>query len=123
MSLADAGGRLMYTYKDVLEHAVTPHAFTRFSQPYIRSYIPSAPPSDTVAMKHFELKGGAGEHLSITSTNSVGKTAVTCIVAGLWAGSVNPSAIERMLVRSPLGVLEDFVVPQRAYMTAGTLFD
>ncbi|EJD05544.1 uncharacterized protein FOMMEDRAFT_17828 [Fomitiporia mediterranea MF3/22] len=153
LSLADAGGRLMYAYKDVLELAgYTTRLYsllsTLHSLPTSISFTPSA---DSVAMKHldvgipaastddsedpegvilvhdlnFELKAGAGEHLMITGTNGVGKTAIARVVAGLWAGRAGAAhnVDERGLVRPPLGVSEVFVVPQRAYMVSGTLLD
>ncbi|KAH8116020.1 ABC transporter transmembrane region 2-domain-containing protein [Phellopilus nigrolimitatus] len=155
LSLADAGGRLMYAYKDVLELAgYTTRLYTLLSTLHaLPTSVPFTSSPDTISMKHldigvpvppsaqsddasssatynddednmilvrdlsFELKVGVGEHLMITGTNGVGKTAVARVVAGLWAGRVGE------LVRPPLGESEVFVVPQRAYMVPGTLLD
>jgi len=127
----------MYAYKDVLELAgYTTRLYTLLSTlhnlpiqaPFTSSadtvelkdvdvIVPGKP--DTILVKElsFELKIGKGEHLMITGTNGVGKTAIARVVAGLWAGSGGE------LTRPPLGVSEVFVVPQRAYMVTGTLID
>ena len=137
MSLAESGGRLMYAYKDIAELAgYTTRLYTLLST--LHNLPPQAPFSsspdkvalsdvdivipgktDTVLVQDlsFELQVGAGEHLMITGTNGVGKTAIARVVAGLWAGSHGE------LTRPPMGVSEVFVVPQRAYMVAGTLLD
>ena len=66
---------------------------------------------------NFELRVGTGEHLMITGTNGVGKTAIARVIAGLWSGEGGE------VTRPPVGVDQVFVVPQRAYMVTGTLLD
>lgn len=75
--------------------------------------------NQTILVHHlnFELKAGGGEHLMITGTNGVGKTAIARVVAGLWAGSSGK------LSRPRLDTSEVFVIPQRAYMVSGSLLD
>lgn len=58
-----------------------------------------------------------GEHLMITGSNGVGKTAIARVIAGLWPGM--SGAVERP-ERGVNGVL---VVPQRPYMVVGSLLD
>ena len=138
----------MYAYKDVAELAgYTTRLYTLLSTLH---HIPTPPPPtispDTVALHNvdiavpskvhinntkkkadtvlvrelsFKLTVGKGEHLMITGTNGEGKTAIARVVAGLWAGLGEDGCVER----PPVGVSEVFVVPQRAYMVAGTLLD
>lgn len=74
--------------------------------------LPEIPP----LVKDLNLTLGPGDHLMITGSNGVGKTAVARVLAGLWAPGGNGE------VRRP-GRGEVFVVPQRAYMVAGSLLD
>lgn len=133
----------MYAYKDVLELAgLTTRLYTLLSTLH---NLPAQPPfteSDTTLALHavdvvvpgkrdadayaqpplvrelaVELGVDAGEHLLITGTNGVGKTAVARVIAGLWAAAGGDVARP---ARGPGGV---FVVPQRSYMVVGSLLD
>ena len=135
MSLADAGGRLMYAYKDLLELAgLTTRLYSFLST--LHSLPPLPMPSgldgDAVALRHVDvgipgdslvlvrdvsLSLAPGEHLMITGSNGVGKTAVARVIAGLWAARGDGEVVR------PEGLKGVFVVPQRAYMVSGTLLD
>ncbi|KAF7795588.1 hypothetical protein EIP86_006751 [Pleurotus ostreatoroseus] len=135
MSLADAGGRLMYAYKDLLELAgLTTRLYSFLST--LHSLPPLPMPSgldgDAVALRHVDvgipgdslvlvrdvsLLLAPGEHLMITGSNGVGKTAVARVIAGLWAARGDGEVVR------PEGLKGVFVVPQRAYMVSGTLLD
>ena len=138
MSLADAGGRLMYAYKDLLELAgLTGRLYTLLSTLHTLPPLPTPKGAheDTVALSHVDvaipsntgmplvlvrdlsLALKPGDHLMITGSNGVGKTAVARVLAGLWAAH---GAGE---VRRPEGKKGVFVVPQRSYMVQGTLLD
>lgn len=135
MSLADAGGRLMYAYKDLLELAgLTTRLYTFLSTLHALPPLPtpSGLSDDTVALQHVDVgvPGDAlvlvrdisltlapGDHLMITGSNGVGKTAVARVIAGLWAAQGGGEVVRR---GGRQGV---FVVPQRAYMVSGSLLD
>ncbi|KAF8480250.1 ABC transporter transmembrane region 2-domain-containing protein [Russula ochroleuca] len=139
LSLADAGGRLMYAYKDILELAgLTTRLYVLLSSLHNLPPLPMSSPagSDTphIALdnvdvsipasgtreaplvKALSLTLRAEEHLMITGSNGVGKTAVARVLSGLWAPG-NAGNVHRP------GRGEVFVVPQRAYMVTGSLLD
>ncbi|GBE89023.1 Peroxisomal long-chain fatty acid import protein [Sparassis crispa] len=157
LSLADAGGRLMYAYKDLLELAgLTTRVYTllstlhnlpplpsttddeyvdrievkdvdvgiptpAFLQPASAEEVtdsePASPGASWVLVKDLSFMLREGEHLMITGSNGVGKTAVVRVLAGLWAAQGGG------VVRRPAGRQGVFVIPQRAYMVTGTLLD
>ncbi|KAN0136860.1 ABC transporter transmembrane region 2 domain containing protein [Lactarius tabidus] len=141
LSLADAGGRLMYAYKDILELAgLTTRLYALLSALHNLPPLPASSPTDggpsRVALdnvdvsipatgaqeaplvKALDLSLSAGEHLMITGSNGVGKTAVARVLAGLW----RPGNEAECKIHRP-GRGELFVVPQRAYMVTGSLLD
>ncbi|KAJ7128071.1 ABC transporter transmembrane region 2-domain-containing protein [Mycena filopes] len=153
ISLADAGGRLMYAYKDLLELAgLTTRIYTLLSTLHNLPPLPSAhaeadvdtitlrnvtvgvPPADGLEpsaplVKDLSLVLTEGEHLMITGSNGVGKTAVARVLAGLWAPQPQPQSssdsdlnLKKTHVERPRGA-HVLVVPQRAYMVAGSLLD
>ena len=73
--------------------------------------------ASTVLVRGLSFELRAGEHLMITGSNGVGKTAVARVLAGLWAAQGSGE------VQRPRGKEGVFVVPQRAYMVTGTLLD
>ncbi|KAF9003251.1 ABC transporter transmembrane region 2-domain-containing protein [Cyathus striatus] len=166
LSLADAGGRLMYAYKDLLELAgLTTRLYTLLSTLHNLLSLPegkhteegiievrnvdiavptiSSSSSSTRVKEEWEEQeeeeGGEegvvlvrdlnltlreGEHLMITGSNGVGKTAVARVLAGLWpprASSGGEASITRPLPDGNRPAI--FVVPQRAYMVTGSLLE
>ncbi|XHF98142.1 hypothetical protein AWENTII_001710 [Aspergillus wentii] len=158
LSLADAGGRMMYSIKDISELAgYTSRVYTLIStlhRVHANAYYP--PPGshpelysladaqgtihngfDGVRLEQVPIAapslyplGGdelveslsfivhSGDHLLISGSNGVGKSAIPRIIAGLWP-------VYRGLVSRPRGFGLDGIMflPQRPYLSVGTLRD
>ncbi|KAH7375226.1 ABC transporter transmembrane region 2 [Plectosphaerella cucumerina] len=157
LSLADAGGRMMYSIKDLSELAgYTSRVYTLISTLhrvhadayYLRGQqneLYSLSDVQGTIQKGFDgvrlegvpvvapglwPRGGEelveslslvirrGEHLLISGSNGVGKSAVARILAGLWP-------VYRGLVSRPKDIGQDGIMflPQRPYLSIGTLRD
>ena len=160
LSLADAGGRMMYSIKDLSElagytsrvytlistlHRVQANAYfsPRRSSGHVELYsladvqgtiqkgfdgvrledVPVVAPAlwpyggdELIESLGFVVH--AGEHLLISGSNGVGKSATARIVAGLWP-------VYRGLVSRPRNASMDGIMflPQRPYLSIGTLRD
>ncbi|KAK7028680.1 ABC transporter transmembrane region 2-domain-containing protein [Favolaschia claudopus] len=160
ISLADAGGRLMYAYKDLLELAgLTTRIYTLLSTLHNLPRLPSSEADvDSMSLANVNVgvpQGGAlqeielddslseelqparsavlvsdlsfvvkdGEHLMITGSNGVGKTAVARVLAGLWAPHEPGQETRVQRPKDAAGRPSVFVVPQRAYMVTGSSED
>ena len=158
LSLADAGGRIMYSIKDLSELAgYTSRIFTLLStlhRVHANAYLPprgthpelfslsdiqgtaqkgydgirledvplvapaSFPRPGDELLEALSFSVHSGEHLLISGSNGVGKTAIARLVAGLWP-------LYRGLVSRPrrVGVDGIMFLPQRPYLSTGTLRD
>ncbi|KAI9614126.1 hypothetical protein KEM48_006104 [Puccinia striiformis f. sp. tritici PST-130] len=97
LSLADAGGRMMTSGKDLAELA----GYT--SQGW------------RLLVEDLSVKISRGEHCLITGPNGVGKTAIARILAGLWPcfeGVIKKPRAEQIMY-----------LPQRPYLSLGSLRD
>jgi ATP-binding cassette subfamily D (ALD) long-chain fatty acid import protein len=131
----------MYAYKDILELAgLTTRLYALLSALHNLPPLPASSPADggpsrvtldnvdvcipasgtpeAPLVKALGLSFSVGEHLMITGSNGVGKTAVARVLAGLW----RPGNEGECKIHRP-GRGELFVVPQRAYMVTGSLLD
>lgn len=157
LSLADAGGRMMYSIKDLSElagltsriwllistlHRAQANSYSQrggHSELYSLADVQGTTHSgfDGVRLEHVPVvapslfpHGGdeliesltfivhSGEHLLVSGSNGVGKSAIARIVAGLWP-------VYRGLVSRPRNFGTDGIMflPQRPYLSIGTLRD
>jgi ATP-binding cassette, subfamily D (ALD), peroxisomal long-chain fatty acid import protein len=160
LSLADAGGRMMYSIKDLSElagytsrvytlistlHRVHANAYFNLRRSSAQIELYSLADVQGTMQKGFDgvrledvpvvapalfPYGGdelieslgfvvhSGEHLLISGSNGVGKSAIARIVAGLWP-------VYRGLVSRPRSTGMDGIMflPQRPYLSIGTLRD
>ncbi|KAF7852570.1 hypothetical protein EAF04_010971 [Stromatinia cepivora] len=158
LSLADAGGRMMYSIKDLSELAgYTSRVYTLIStlhRVHANAYFPPRTSQaklyslsdvqgtiqkgfDGVRLENVPVvapsvypHGGeelidslsmvvhSGEHLLISGSNGVGKSAISRVIAGLWP-------VYRGLVSRPRTTGTDGIMflPQRPYLSVGTLRD
>ncbi|RKP03347.1 hypothetical protein CXG81DRAFT_9682 [Caulochytrium protostelioides] len=152
MSLADAGGRVMYSYKELSElagytfrvynmmivledlrhdrYAVTgadAHAFRLDrikgvmavdNQTIKFARIPIVTPSgETCLVKDLSFEVKPGDHLMVTGPNGAGKSAILRVLAGIWPQFAGT------LVRPAFGLEHVLSIPQRPYLTLGSLRD
>jgi ATP-binding cassette subfamily D (ALD) long-chain fatty acid import protein len=160
LSLADAGGRMMYSIKDLSElagytsrvytlistlHRVHANAYfnPRRSSTHLEAYtladvqgtiqkgfdgirledVPVVAPAlwpygGDELIESLSFVVHSGEHLLISGSNGVGKSAIARIVGGLWP-------VYRGLVSRPrtAGMDGIMILPQRPYLSVGTLRD
>ncbi|KAJ9624340.1 uncharacterized protein PV06_07652 [Exophiala oligosperma] len=161
LSLADAGGRMMYSIKDLSElagytsrvyqlistlHRVHANAYGQGTRRYSSRAelfsladvqgtlhagfdgvrledVPIVAPSlypygGEELIESLSFVVHSGEHLLISGSNGVGKSAIARIVAGLWP-------VFRGLVSRPRNNGQDGImfIPQRPYLSVGTLRD
>jgi ATP-binding cassette subfamily D (ALD) long-chain fatty acid import protein len=138
----------MYAYKDLLELAgLTTRLYTLLSTLHNLETLPlpvgdangiitlshvdvGIPPTrredegssvgNPPLVKDLSLLLTEGEHLMITGSNGVGKTAVARVLAGLWPPQGPDADVKRPASRERRSM---FVLPQRAYMVTGSLLD
>ncbi|KAJ3226998.1 hypothetical protein HK099_003621 [Clydaea vesicula] len=156
VGLADAGGRLMYSYKELSELAgftfrvysmiqvledINEQKFVQTSgmKPEgeevfdinkiegVTEYgheglhfknIPIVTPSgDTVLVKDLNVDINPGDHIMVTGPNGSGKTSILRVISGLWP------VFRGVLKRPSIGINEIMYIPQRPYLSIGTLRD
>ncbi|KAI9597198.1 ABC transporter transmembrane region 2-domain-containing protein [Syncephalis fuscata] len=141
-SLADAGGRILYSYKELAELAGRTsrvynlisvlHALRRGESSYVDGrangqvlsgndllrfdqvpvIAPTARDGDLL-VSDMTFEVHPGDHLLITGPNGVGKTGIARIISGLWP------AYRGILERPAANDI--FYVPQRPYLSLGSL--
>jgi len=149
LSLADAGGRLMYAYKDLLELAgLTTRLYTLLSTlhnlpPLPESSMPSQASSQpSISLEHVDVCIPTSNVVGSQGLVSGGPPLVTDLSLSLQPGDhlmiTGPNGVGKTAVARVLAGLwapggggsvhrprkgEVFVVPQRAYMVTGSLLD
>ncbi|CAI2164052.1 5786_t:CDS:10 [Funneliformis geosporum] len=161
ITLADAGGRMMYSYKELAELAgYTSRVYnllsvlhSLYASEYVATLRPASFPEDQEFYSLDDVRGeilygyngikfegvpivtpnpgnarggdelikglniviNPGEHLLVTGPNGVGKTSVARVISKLWP------VFRGVLSRPNVGDI--FYIPQRPYLSIGTLRD
>ncbi|KAJ2615805.1 ATP-binding cassette long-chain fatty acid transporter pxa1 [Coemansia sp. RSA 1365] len=133
VNLSDAGGRMMYAIKEVMElaghtgrvHTLLSalHALRRGGRGAVyedidgvrMTHVPIVAPDGELLVQPLTWNVRRGEHWMVAGPNGVGKSAVLRVLSGLWP--VVAGAVERP---DPAEIM---YIPQRAYLPLGTLRD